>query len=188
MPENLDSIKKSADSKMKKAVEHFVEELKTIKTGRANVALLDSVVVDYYGEKMKINQLGSMSTPDAHTIAIDPWDKSTIPLIEKAIETAKLGLNPSNDGHIIRVHIPPLTEERRKEMTKLVKKKAEESKIAIRNIRRDVNEQLKKVQKDGHISEDDVKKGTDEVQKLTDKFIKEIDTLSAKKEKEILEV
>ncbi|OHD09984.1 MAG: ribosome recycling factor [Spirochaetes bacterium GWB1_36_13] len=185
---DLNSVKKNAESKMKKAIDHLLEDYKTIKTGRANVTLLDNVMVDSYGQKMPLNQLGALSTPDAHTIVIAPWDKSSIQAIQKAIETANLGLNPSNDGSMIRVPIPQLNEERRKEMVKLAKKKTEDAKIAIRNIRRDINEQVKKLEKDAGVSEDQVKKANDEIQKMTDKFIKDLEALLVKKEKEILEV
>lgn len=185
---DLNEIKKNCDAKMKKSIDHLMDEFKAVRTGRANISILDSVNVDYYGEKMKINQLANMTVPDPHTIAIDPWDKSSLLLIVKAIETANLGLNPVNDGKILRVPIPALTEERRKEIIKNIKKKGEDSKVALRNLRRDANEHIKKLEKDGHMSEDLVKKTTDEVQKLTDKYIKDIDGLVVKKEKELLEV
>lgn len=184
---DLNSVKKNADEKMKKAISHMLDDFKTIRTGRANISILDSVVVDYYGQKMPLNQVGNISTPDAHTIMIDPWDKSAIVAIEKAIDIANLGLNPSNDGRVVRLPIPPLSEERRKEFTKLAKKKAEDAKVAVRNIRRDANDHAKKLEKE-HVSEDEIKKALDEIQKKTDKSILEIDELYAKKEKEILEV
>ena len=185
---DLASLQKQAESKMKSAIEHLMTDFKAIRTGRANVSVLDPVMVDSYGQKMPINQLASLSTPDSQLIVIDPWDKSQIEAIEKAIEIADLGLNPSNDGAVIRVPIPPLTEERRKEIIKKAKKKSEDYKVSIRNIRRDINEHIKKVQKDGHVSEDDVKYYLEEIQILTDKYVKEIDTVFHKKEKDILEV
>lgn len=185
---DLNSVYKETESKMKKAIEHLLTEYKSIRTGRANVTLLDGIFVDYYGNKTPLNQVGSLSTPDPQTIVIDPWDKSVITAIEKAIESSDLGLNPSNDGNIIRVPIPALTEERRKEITKLAKKRAEDSKVSIRNIRRDSNDHTKKIEKEGHVSEDEVKKMLDQIQKLTDRYIKEIDNVYDSKEKEILEV
>ncbi len=188
MDANLDSLKKNTEGKMKKAIDFMLEEFKTIRTGRANASLLDPVVVDSYGQKMKLKELGTITTPDAHTIVVDPWDKSSLTSIQKAIESAGIGLNPSSDGKIIRVPIPSLTEERRKEFVKVAKKKSEECKIAVRNIRREANENTKKIEKEQSISEDIVKKVGDDFQKMTDKYIKEIDTLLDKKEKEILEV
>lgn len=188
MADDLNTIKKNADAKMKKAIDHLMEDFKSFRTGRANVAILDSINVDYYGEKMKVNQLGNITTPDAHTIVIDPWDKSALVILEKAISTSNIGINPVNDGKVIRLPIPMLTEERRKEMVKQAKKKGEDAKIAIRNIRRDIHEQVKKSEKELSLSEDDVKKASDEIQKMTDKFIKDIDAFFLKKEKEILEV
>ena len=173
---------------MNKAVEAVRNELSRIRTGKATTALLDMVKVDYYGTPTPIQQVGNISVHDAHLLTITPWDKSAIGTIEKAILTANLGLNPNNDGTVIRVPIPALNEERRRELVKLVKKFGEEGKIAIRNIRRDVNEQLKKSEKAEHFSEDDRKRGEAEVQKTTDKHIKDIDNLLAVKEKEIMEV
>ena len=182
-----DILKKSGE-RMSKAVEHVSAEFTKIRTGKASVALLEGIKVDYYGTPTPLNQVGTLSTPDSHTIAVQPWDKTLLPVIEKAILNSNLGLNPTNDGVIVRIPIPPLTEERRKELVKLVKKIAEEGKISIRNIRRDEIEQLKKSEKDEHISEDERKNGESEMQKLTDKYIKEIDSLVEKKEKEIMEV
>ena len=184
----IKDILKSSSEKMDKAVDHVRNELVKIRTGKATTNLLDGIKVDYYGTPTPLNQLGNVSTPDYHTITIQAWDKSAVPLIEKAVQAANLGLNPSNDGTLIRIPIPALNEERRKEIVKLVKKFAEEGKIAIRNIRRDSIEHLKKTEKDEHISEDDRKTAETDVQKLTDKFIKEIDDLIVVKEKEIMEV
>ena len=181
-------ILKSASEKMDKAVEHVRHEFVKIRTGKATTNLLDGIKVDYFGTPTPLIQLGNVSTPDYHTITVQAWDKTALPLIEKAIQAANLGLNPSNDGSIIRVPIPPLNEERRKEIVRLVKKFAEDGKISVRNIRRDAIEHLKKTEKEEHISEDDRKNGEQEVQKLTDKHIKNIDDLLAMKEKEIMEV
>lgn len=181
-------ILKEADERMKKALEHLKNEFLKIRTGRATTGLVDGVKVDYYGTVTPLNQVGNVSTPDSQTIAIQPWDKSVIPLIEKAILQSELGLNPSNDGNIIRIPIPPLNEERRKEYVKLAKKVAEEGRVAIRNIRRDDMEKLKKTEKEEHISEDERKQAEGEVQKLTDKYVKEIDENLVAKEKEIMEV
>lgn len=179
---------KGSSEKMNKAVEHLSHELLKIRTGKATTNLLDGIKVDYYGTPTPLIQLGNISTPDYHTITIQAWDKSAVPLIEKSIQAANLGLNPSNDGTLIRIPIPALNEERRKEIVKLVKKFAEESKVAVRNIRRDSIEHLKKTEKDEHISEDERKHAETEVQKLTDRHIKDIDDLIAVKEKEIMEV
>ncbi len=173
---------------MHKAVDVVRTELIKIRTGKATTALLDAVRVDYYGTMTPLSQVGSVSVPDVHLLTITPWDKGMLVHIEKAILSANLGLNPSNDGTVVRVPIPPLNEERRKELVKLVKKFGEEGKIAIRNIRRDTNEHLKKAEKDEHFSEDERKRGEQEVQKSTDQRIKEIDDLLTAKEKEIMEV
>lgn len=181
-------ILKNCETRMHKAVENVRHELVKIRTGKATTALLDTVKVDAYGTSMPLNQVGTIAVVDAHTLAVTPWDQSMVKPIEQAIIAANLGLNPSIDGKLVRVPIPPLNEERRKELVKLVKKFGEEGKIAIRNIRRDDNEQLKKSEKAEHFSEDERKRGEQEIQKLTDKFIKEIDSLLALKEKEIMEV
>lgn len=181
-------ILKNCETRMHKAVESVRHELVKIRTGKATTALLDTVKVDAYGTPMPINQVGSVSVVDAHMLAVTPWDQSMVKPIEQAIIAANLGLNPSIDGKLVRVPIPPLNEERRKELVKLTKKFGEEGKIAVRNVRRDENEQLKKSEKAEHFSEDERKRGEGEIQKFTDKFIKEIDTLLAVKEKEIMEV
>ena len=186
---SIDNIKKDSEKRMKHSVEFLIEEFKGIRTGRANIAILDSIQVDAYGSgKMPLNQLGNLSTPDSKTIVIEPWDKSVVSPIEKAIQASSLGLNPQNDGRVIRIPIPPLTEERRKEFVKFVKNKAEEAKVAVRNIRRDANEKLKAAQKNHEISEDEEKKAHDEIQKLTDKYIEKIDTATHDKEKDLMEV
>jgi len=185
---NSKEILKHAEDKMKKAVEVVREELVKIRTGKATTALLDGIKVDYYGTMTPLNQVASVSTPDVHTLAIQPWEKSLLQVIDKAILTANLGLNPVSDGTLLRVPIPSLNEERRRELVKLVKKFAEDGKVAIRNIRRDAIEHLKKAEKGEHMPEDERKRGELEAQKLTDKFTKDIDSLITVKEKEIMEV
>lgn len=182
-----DILKQTAE-RMSKAVEHVSLEFTKIRTGKASVALLEGIKVDYYGNPTPINQVATLNTPDFHTITIQPWDKTIIQALEKAILNSNLGLNPISDGNIVRVPIPPLNEERRKELVKLVKKLSEDGRISVRNIRRDEIEKLRKTEKEEHISEDDRKNGEQEIQKLTDKYIKEIDNILAKKEKEIMEV
>jgi len=184
----IKEITKDAGERMKKAVDHIAAEYVKIRTGKASIGLLEGIKLDYYGTPTPLNQVGNISTPDFHTIAIQPWDKSIMSAIEKSILNSNLGLNPTNDGSLIRIPIPPLNEERRKELVKLVKKMAEEGKVAVRNIRRDEIEKLKKTEKEEHISEDDRKNGEHDIQKLTDKYIKEIDEVLSKKEKEIMEV
>jgi ribosome recycling factor len=181
-------ILKNTEDRMKKAVEVVREELVKIRTGKATTALLDSVRVDYYGSMVPLHQVANVSTPDVHTISVQPWEKNMLAPIDKAILNANLGLNPINDGNVIRVPIPPLNEERRRELVKLVKKFGEEGKIAVRNVRRDAIEHLKKEEKDNHMPEDERKRSEQEAQKFTDKHIKEIDNLLAVKEKEIMEV
>ncbi|PIU44552.1 MAG: ribosome recycling factor [Ignavibacteriales bacterium CG07_land_8_20_14_0_80_59_12] len=181
-------ILKDADDRMHKAVEAVHHELIKIRTGKATTALLDAVKVDYYGTMMPLAQVASLSTPDIHLIAVTPWEKAMIPVIEKAILGANLGLNPSNDGTVVRVPIPPLSGERRRDLVKLVKKFGEEGKVAIRNIRRDANEHLKRAEKEEHLSEDERKKGETDVQKNTDRFIKDVDKILELKEKEIMEL
>jgi ribosome recycling factor len=184
----LKEILKNCDVRMEKAVESVRHELVKVRTGKATTALLDTVKVEAYGSAMPINQVGTVSIVDAHMLTVTPWDKAMLQPIEKGIIAANIGFNPSVDGNLIRIPIPALNEERRKELVKLVKKFGEEGKVAIRNVRRDENEQLKKSEKAEHFSEDDRKRGEQEVQKYTDKYIKEIDTLLAGKEKEIMEV
>lgn len=184
----LEKIVREADDKMKKAVEFTRQELAKLRTGKATLALLDDIRVEYYGQKLPVAQVATLNTPDPHLITIQPWDKSILAEIEKAIQVANIGLNPTNDGTMIRLPVPPLTEERRKEIVKIAKKFIEDGKISIRNIRRDSNEHLKKAEKDEHVSEDERKRGEAEVQKLTDKYVKALDDLFALKEKEIMEV
>lgn len=183
-----DKIIHDAEEKMKKAVEFTRQELSKLRSGKATVAILDDIKIDYYGQKMPIGQTASINAPDAHLVTVQPWDKSVIGEIEKAILAANIGLTPSNDGTVIRLPVPPLNEERRKELVKVAKKFAEDGRITIRNIRRDANEHLKKAEKDARVSEDDRKHGEGEIQKLTDKYIKQLDDILAGKEKEIMEV
>ena len=178
----------NAVEKMKKTTNVFVEDLRSIRAGRANPQLLDRVTVDYYGTQTPLNQMGNVTSPEPRMLVISVWDQKAIPLVEKAILKSDLGLNPSNDGKLIRLVIPELNEERRKELTKLVRKTAEDAKVASRNIRRDAMEQFKKLEKDGKITEDDRTKAEKKMQEKTDEAIKGIDDLSAKKEKEIMEV
>jgi ribosome recycling factor len=184
----MNPIVKDAKHRMGKSVEAYRSEIAKIRTGKATTALLDGIKVNYYGNPTPLNQVANITVLDAHTLSITPWDKSVIQEIDKAIQSADLGLNPVNDGTNIKVPIPPLTEERRKELVKLVKKYAEDAKIAVRNVRRDANEHLKKSEKNKEISEDERDDLLDEVQKLTDEHIKEIDEITAVKEKEIMEV
>jgi ribosome recycling factor len=176
-----------ATSHMKKAVEHIQQQLAKVRTGRASAAMLDSVMVDYYGAPTPLAQVGSVSVPDARSIVIQPWDKSTLQPTERAILAANLGVTPQNDGTVIRITVPPLTEERRKDIVKQCKKIAEDGKLAVRNVRRDANEHLKVAEKKEHFSEDERKRGEDDVQKATDKHVKEIDTILAAKEIEVME-
>ena len=173
---------------MSRTIDVLKNEFASIRTGRASLALLDGLFVNYYDTPTPLQQLASLSIPESRQIAIQPWDQKVIPDVEKAILKSDLGLTPMNDGKIIRINIPPLTEERRKQLVKTVRKKAEEAKVAIRNNRRDVNEELKKMEKEQHTSEDIVKKSQDEIQKLTDSFIVKVDDVLAHKEKEIMEV
>lgn len=178
----------NAKEKMTKAVHAYSRELATIRAGRASASLLDRVTVDYYGAPTPVNQLAGISTPEARLLVIQPYDKSILGEIEKAILKSDLGLNPSNDGSIIRISIPQLTEERRKELAKIVKKESEEAKVAIRNIRRDANDDLKKLEKNGEITEDALHGYSDDIQKLTDEYISKIEQITKDKEKEIMEV
>ncbi len=180
-------LKKRINDRMSKAIEALKKDLASLRTGRASLALLDGIMVNYYDTLTPLQQLASLSIPESRQIAIQPWDTKIIPEIEKAILKSDLGLTPTNDGKIIRINIPPLTEERRKQLVKAVKKKAEETKVAIRNIRRDIIDDLKKMEKEKHLSEDDVKRSQDEIQKTTDLYISKVDEVLAFKEKEIME-
>ncbi len=181
-------VHKELEEKMQKTVRVLKEDMQSIRAGRANPALLDRINVDYYGTPTPLKQIASVSAPEPRSLIIQPYDRSAVQPIEKAINQSDLGINPSNDGKIIRLAIPQLTEERRKELIKVVKKNGEEAKVALRNERRDANDKLKKMQKSSELTEDDFKKAESEVQKLTDKYIEIVDDLIAKKEKEMLEV
>ena len=176
------------EDKMKKALETLRKEYGSLRAGRATPSLLEKVMVDYYGSPTPVNQVANVSVPEPRLIVIQPWEKSMIAAIDKAIQKSDLGLMPNNDGTVIRLNIPQLTQERRSEIVKVIHKKAEESRVAIRNLRRDANDAIKKVEKEKLISEDDAKKAQDDVQKLTDRFIKDVDQVMATKEKEIMEV
>ena len=184
----ITEIYNDAEASMQKTVEALKKDYASLRAGRAAPSLLDKVTVDYYGTATPLNQLGNITAPEPRLLVIQPWDKSAIGAIEKAILKSDLGLMPANDGNVIRLPIPVLTEERRKELVKVVKKKAEESKVACRNVRRDANELLKKFQKSSEITEDELRKGQDDVQKLTDKLIKDIETVMDQKEEEIMQV
>ena len=186
--EMMDLVLEEAEYKMKKAVEATRREFNTIRTGRASPAILDRVQVDAYGTHMPLNQVATISVPEPRLLVISPWDKATIGAIERAIMKSDVGITPSNDGVVIRLSIPSLTEERRRDLTKMVHKKAEEGKVAIRNNRREANEELKKLRKASEISEDDEKRAEERVQKVTDKYITEVDRLQQHKEQEVLEV
>lgn len=183
-----EAIRKDAASRMAKSVEALRIELTKLRTGRANVGLLDHLRVDYYGTPTPINQLASVAVADSRTLAVTPWDKTTVAAVEKAIRESDLGLNPVTAGNVIRIPLPPLTEERRKEMTRLVRSDGENGKIAVRNIRRDAISHLKDLRKKKELAEDEEKRAEDEIQKLTDKFIAEIDDVVATKEKDIMEL
>jgi ribosome recycling factor len=183
----IDSIYEDTSDSMQKSVEALKRDLKRLRTGRASLSILDGIKVDYYGTSTPLNQMATLAVPESRLITIQPWDVSVIKEIEKALLKSDLGLTPSNDGKIIRIAIPPLTEERRKELVKVVHKMCEEYKVSLRNIRRDANEMLKSMKKDGDISEDDLFKAQDQVQKITDEHIKLIDVCFKDKEKEILE-
>ncbi|MDZ4164980.1 MAG: ribosome recycling factor [Smithellaceae bacterium] len=173
---------------MEKTIKAFEKSLQKVRTGRASLALLDGIKVDFYGQPTPLNQVANLSVPESRQILISPWDTSVIGAVEKAIQRSDLGLNPMNDGKIIRISIPPLTEARRKELVKIVKKMAEECKVNIRNCRRDANEELKSLKKDGDLSEDDLRQAQDEVQKMTDKNVEKVDQILELKEKEIMEI
>lgn len=176
------------ESKMEKRIDGYAGELKTIRAGRANASVLDKVAIDYYGTMTPINQVGAISSPEPRMLVIQPWDASVLKEIEKAINVSDIGIAPQNDGKVIRLSFPPLTEERRKELVKTVKKYSEEAKVQIRNIRRDAMEAFKAQKKNGEITEDDLKGIEKDIQNLTDKYIKEIESIDVAKEKEIIEV
>jgi ribosome recycling factor len=184
----MEEILLETEEKMDKSLESFKSEMASIRTSRANASLLDVVDVEAYGSKMKINQLGTVSVPDPHLIQIDLWDKSQMAIVEKAIMQSALNITPSNDGRVIRLPIPMLSEERRRELVKLAGRHLEEAKVSIRNVRRSAVETIKKMQKDGELPEDDAHRASDEVQKLTDQYTKMVDDSFAAKEKDIMEV
>lgn len=181
-------LKRKAVEKMDHSIEALKKEFASVRTGRASLALLDGIKVDYYGMPTPLQQVASLSVPESRQIAIQPWDQKIISDIEKAIMKSDLGLTPTNDGKVIRINIPSLTEERRKQLVKVVRKNSEDAKVAVRNIRRDVNDEIKKLEKEKHLSEDDTKKSLDEIQKFTDSYVKKIDEILMHKEKEIMEV
>jgi len=184
----MQDVISSNEERMKKSIASLKEGYAAIRTGRASAALFDRIRIDAYGEKSPLNQVATISIPEARLIVIQPWDKNLITEIEKAIRSSELSLNPSNDGKVIRISIPPLTEERRKELVKQAKTQAEQAKVSVRNIRRDGNEELKKLLKDSKITEDDQTKGEAELQKLTDNYVDQISNILEEKEKEIMEV
>ena len=184
----IEDTYRSAEHRMNRAVEIFEEELASVRAGRASPSLLDKVLVDYFGTPTPVNGLATVNVPEPRMIVIQPWDRSTITAIEKAIQKSDLGLNPSSDGTVIRLVLPQLNEERRKEIVKTVRKRAEDAKVAIRNCRRAADDELKKLQKDHQISEDDQRRGAERVQKLTDGSIARVDEIAHRKEREVLEV
>ncbi|HBQ86538.1 MAG TPA: ribosome recycling factor [Syntrophomonas sp.] len=184
----VNDILEDAQSRMKKTIEHLTGDFAALRAGRANPAMLDKIMVEYYGEPTPLNQLANINVPEARLLVVQPWDKSSIAGIEKAIMKSDLGVNPTNDGNVIRIAIPPLTEERRKDLVKVVKKMAEEARVAIRNIRREANDLTKATEKEKVISEDEAKKALDDIQKITDNCIKDIDKILQVKEKDIMEV
>ncbi len=184
----MKELLKKAEERMGRRIDHLTDEYKSIRAGRANPAILDKVKVDYYGTPTPVNQVASVSVPEARTITIQPWDASILGKINKAIQTSDIGINPQNDGKVIRLIFPPLTEDRRKEIVKDVHKIAEGTKVQIRNVRRDAIEDLKKMKKNGDLTEDDLKEGEKKAQDLTDKYIKLADKISAEKQKEIMEI
>lgn len=184
----INDIKQDSEKRMRKTIESLQMDLSKVRTGRASSGFLDHVQVDYYGNMTPLTQVANITTSDARTLMVTPWEKSMVAAVEKAILTANLGLNPATSGSAIRVPMPPLTEERRKELIKVVRNEGEHSKVSIRNIRRDANNQLKDLVKDKMISEDDERRATDVIQKITDKFIAEVDTVLAQKEKDLMEI
>lgn len=184
----MDEVLLDAEERMEKSVAALVDDLGTLRTGRASAALFDRIRVDAYGTPTPLNQVAGISVPEPRLVVIQPWDKALLNDIEKAIQSSELSLNPSNDGKVIRISIPPLTEERRKDIVKGAKHTAEQSRVAVRNIRRDANDELKSLQKNAEISEDDLKRGEEQIQKLTDQHVEKINTLLAAKESEILEI
>jgi ribosome recycling factor len=181
-------LKKKLTEKMEKAVSSLKKDLAGIRTGRASLSIFDDLMVDYFGTPTPVSHVATLAVPDSRTITIQPWDAKTISVIEKAIQKSDLGLNPNNDGKLIRIAIPALTEERRKEIVKQVHKRGEDAKVSARSVRRDINEELKKIEKEEHLSEDDTKRSIEETQKTTDSYIKKIDEIVSHKETEVMEV
>ena len=184
----MEEVKKSAEERMKKSVASMEDDFSAIRTGRASAALFEKIKVEYYGNPTPLNQVATVSTPEARLVVIQPWDKNVLGEIEKALLKSELSVNPNNDGKVIRINIPPLTEDRRKELVRVAKNTAEQGRVAVRNIRRDANDELKKMQKDGDLTEDDAKRGPEDIQKITDLYIEQINERLEKKEKEILEI
>lgn len=184
----MKEVLNKCESKMSKSIDALNHEFSSVRAGRANPAILDKVLVDYYGAPTPINQMAAVSVSEARVLVIQPWDKSTLKTIEKAIQASDIGINPANDGNVLRLTFPQLTEERRKELVKDIKKMGEESKVGIRNIRRDAMEKLKALKKDNSITEDDQKDGEKKIQDITDKFVKKVDSLVSEKEKEVLSI
>ncbi|HET7569345.1 MAG TPA: ribosome recycling factor [Gammaproteobacteria bacterium] len=184
----IDDIKKDAGDRMKKSIASYKEDLAKVRTGRAHTSLLDHVMVPYYGNDVPINQVANVGVGDSRTLTVTPWEKNMVPVVEKAIMTADMGLNPATAGNVIRVPLPPLTEERRRELVRVVRGEAEGARVAVRNIRRDALADLKSLLKDKDISEDDERRGQEEIQKLTDRAVADIDAILADKEAELLEV
>ena len=184
----INDIKKDAEARMKKSIDALRQELKKLRTGRAHTSLLDHITVEYYGSQVPLSQVANISVDDPRTLAVSPWEKPMVSVIEKAIMNSDLGLNPNTSGDLIRVPLPPLTEERRRDMIKLVKSEGEKGKVAIRNIRRDANGDIKALLKEKEISEDDERRAEDDIQKLTDKYIAEVDKVLEEKEKDLMEI
>lgn len=184
----INEVNKSAEEKMNKAVKATKDDFNTVRTGRARPSLVENIMVDYYGTQTPIQQMAKVVAPEARTIVIEPWDKTVIADVERAILKANLGLTPNNDGSVIRINIPQLTEERRKELAKVIREKSEKGRIAIRSIRHEANDELKELENESEISEDDYHRGLDKIQEITDQYIKKIDQLMSDKEEEIMEV
>ena len=184
----ISDVRKSAEQKMTRSIETLKTDLAKVRTGRAHTGLLDHIHVDYYGTSMPLNQVANVTLADPRTLGVTPWEKKMIPVVEKAIRDSELGLNPATSGDMIRVPMPPLTEERRKELIKVVHKEAEAAKVAVRNVRRDANEHLKKLLKDKQCSEDEERRAHDDLQKLTDRFVADVDRLLAQKESDLMAI
>ncbi len=183
----IEEIHQEVKDGMQSTLDSLVKEFAGVRTGRATTAMVDEILVDYFGTQTQLKQLATISVPESRLIVIQPWDKSVVPEVEKAIQRSNLGLNPVSDGKILRIPVPPLTEERRRDLVKIVKKSAEDRRISIRNVRRDGNDLLKQMEKDKEISEDDNRRAQERIQKLTDEFIRKVDEVTAKKEKEVME-